>query len=373
MSAELRIHRDLVPHTGVLLPGERSLVSPLLPTGDPQQQAAARQSLQPAGILDATGAISPAWSAVLTPLSLSERKVTISLFFPGRHITIDRYFTRDGNTITLLEGDDQITSLGMNISTEDLLAATGLSDDEISNRVPPVMISLNGPDFLFLTALMDNERACTIDALMRSVQDNRPLPPVVQTDESARKLLAAYQTPGEDSPFLSAAADLAGTQALALARQTAPPWNSLTAKGIVIPSPNGNYLLSDPLRALVRRLILTDFSMEVVITRSTADREELLDQAYCFRADGLLAWMKIRTGRPDLLSLHAIPAGALVKMTTTLVSDPSYTLTAFDAPEQPLPASPVQQPKAERKFCPQCGKPLRPGLKFCSSCGAKIV
>ncbi|OPX63046.1 MULTISPECIES: zinc ribbon domain-containing protein [unclassified Methanoregula] len=25
-----------------------------------------------------------------------------------------------------------------------------------------------------------------------------------------------------------------------------------------------------------------------------------------------------------------------------------------------------------RKFCPQCGAPLRPGLKFCSSCGAKI-
>ena len=28
---------------------------------------------------------------------------------------------------------------------------------------------------------------------------------------------------------------------------------------------------------------------------------------------------------------------------------------------------------AVKKFCPSCGKPLRPNLKFCSSCGAKIT
>jgi hypothetical protein len=43
--------------------------------------------------------------------------------------------------------------------------------------------------------------------------------------------------------------------------------------------------------------------------------------------------------------------------------------------QAPAPAVSPQKATggAGKKFCPSCGKPLRPGLKFCSSCGAKIV
>jgi hypothetical protein len=34
-------------------------------------------------------------------------------------------------------------------------------------------------------------------------------------------------------------------------------------------------------------------------------------------------------------------------------------------------AGPGQSP--QRHFCPQCGVPVKPGLKFCNNCGAKIA
>ena len=43
------------------------------------------------------------------------------------------------------------------------------------------------------------------------------------------------------------------------------------------------------------------------------------------------------------------------------------------SPDMP-PANPAAQPSGrERRFCPQCGAPLKSGLKFCSSCGAQIT
>ena len=42
-------------------------------------------------------------------------------------------------------------------------------------------------------------------------------------------------------------------------------------------------------------------------------------------------------------------------------------------PDLPLANPAAQPPGRERRFCPQCGAPLKSGLKFCSSCGAQIT
>jgi hypothetical protein len=71
-------------------------------------------------------------------------------------------------------------------------------------------------------------------------------------------------------------------------------------------------------------------------------------------------------------------AEALLKELFTPIAAPKPVASARPAPavvQAPAPAAAPQKIAAgtERKFCPSCGKPIRPGLKFCSSCGAKIT
>jgi hypothetical protein len=372
MSLELKIPGNLLPHLGVLMPGERSPVSPILPTGDHEQQAAARQSLRQAGIVDDNGAIMPAYSSILSMLALSGRKASCSLYFPGRHITVDRYFVQNNSTITLLDQDGLETRIGKDVPVNDIIAATGLSDNEISTRYPHAEISLPPADFLHLAALMDYERATTTDALLKSIKDNTPLPHVIHTEQSARQTISSFVTSMGDYPFLSAASDLADPGVMAQAGQAAISWNTLAAKEIVTPA-SGGYHLSDSLQALIRRLILTDMTMEITVARSNGDNLEYTDRAYCFRADGFLTWIKLQAGQPGIISLRVTPAGILRQMMDSLLRDPAFTLAQFEAAKATVPSGPAPQPQGIRKFCPQCGNPLKPGLKFCSSCGAKIT
>ncbi|HBB17850.1 MAG: hypothetical protein A3J94_03600 [Syntrophus sp. RIFOXYC2_FULL_54_9] len=49
-------------------------------------------------------------------------------------------------------------------------------------------------------------------------------------------------------------------------------------------------------------------------------------------------------------------------------------MTASTQTALPISPSPVggTGEKSEKKFCPDCGKPLKPGAKFCAECGKKI-
>lgn len=371
MSLELKIPGNLLPHLGVLIPGERSPVSPILPAGDEQQQALVRQSLRPAGILDEKGAIIPAYSSILSMLALSRRKASCSLYFPGRHITIDRYFVQDNSTITLLDTDGPETRIGRDVPVNEIIAATGLSDNEISTRYPHIEISLPSSDFLHFAALMDHERSSTTDALLKSVKNNTPLPRVLHTEQSARQTISSFLVSGGDYLFLGAAADLADAGVMAQAQQAAFSLNGLAAKGIVTPA-TGGYFLSDSLQALVRRLILTDMTMEITIERSNAENMEYIDRAYCYRADGILTWFTLQAGQPGAISLRVTPAGILLTMMDSLLRDPAFTLAHLETPAQPAPASPAPQPQGTRKFCSQCGATIPGGKKFCPQCGAKL-
>lgn len=50
---------------------------------------------------------------------------------------------------------------------------------------------------------------------------------------------------------------------------------------------------------------------------------------------------------------------------------PQYQQPAVQPVAQPAPA-PVQQPVQVASVCPVCGKPMKPGAKFCASCGNSI-
>jgi hypothetical protein len=86
-----------------------------------------------------------------------------------------------------------------------------------------------------------------------------------------------------------------------------------------------------------------------------------------------------KTGMMVVTTIGLDQAEALLKELFTPLAEPKPVEPARPATPAPVQApAPAAAPQttaagALKKFCPSCGKPLRPNLKFCSSCGAKIT
>ena len=104
-------------------------------------------------------------------------------------------------------------------------------------------------------------------------------------------------------------------------------------------------------------------------------------------------WVNDEAGRHSLLRLPAVQ-GSTVNAIISQEKEPD-TITREDllalierhesrqdvhkgeknggSGAEPSPAeSPPESTQAKRKFCPQCGAPVRPGPKFCGSCGFRF-
>lgn len=77
-------------------------------------------------------------------------------------------------------------------------------------------------------------------------------------------------------------------------------------------------------------------------------------------------WYYFDRAHNDWKDINA-PAGRVIF--SLKGADLEMTKTGAGIPEPGLAGT---EGEKMRRFCPQCGTPLRQGLKFCSSCGAKI-
>jgi hypothetical protein len=70
----------------------------------------------------------------------------------------------------------------------------------------------------------------------------------------------------------------------------------------------------------------------------------------------------------DEVELEAVASAMIHEYAKTFLTDRSVLATMDTAASPPVPAG-----GKKHHFCPQCGTPLKPGIKFCNACGTKIV
>jgi hypothetical protein len=372
---EFIVKSDQLSLLGALFPGERSLISPLLPNVEPPQREQAKRDLLSSGILDRNGEIDERHHATLAALALAGRRVTIALFFPNRQVTVDRLFAqKDGTTVTLFERDEGMTAIGKDVDTDEILDSIDFSDDEKSVHVPSFAVALNQNDFILFSAILDGERASVIAALKTTGADDTPIPPVIHTPGTVEKTLSAYQPASGEYPWLRIASDITGRTDLQNPENPGSRMQGLAAQGLLVPAPDG-YQLTEAVASMVKRLVLTDLILNVSIRKGTKEKEEPEDEGYCIRGDGTLLWIVARSDRPGTVSIQYMGAGILVDMVKNLLVDPDYSFVPVTTAQVPATGASVQQSAAPspKKFCSQCGAPVKAGLKFCSSCGTKIA
>jgi len=82
-----------------------------------------------------------------------------------------------------------------------------------------------------------------------------------------------------------------------------------------------------------------------------------------------------------VVGLLGVPAGD-IQLNVEQFLLPQNQVSASAAPQAaaapvpaaaaPIPPAPQPAPVTEARFCVNCGKPLRPGARFCPACGTKI-
>lgn len=358
---------------GTLLPGERSGLSPLLPALDGKDREDAKRSLTGCSVLDAQGEISERYRTMLGLLSGTTRLVSLSLFFSDRSITTTRYFHVSGNaTVTVTERNGTMVEILDAISPQEILAAAGLSDDEINQNVLPLDIRVSKDEAALFAALLDGERASVAAALAGvSPDDDTPLAPFVHTAQSVHAAMTGFLAGTGDYPAQKVMSDITGQTPGMQPSGIAPLLSRMVAKGIVSQSGSG-YQLSDAVLLMARRMVLTDFVMDVTLRQDDGRLPPSGEEAYCIRADGALTWFIMRSGSPDTITIRYMPAGMLAAFAGQIMTNAGYSLSAIESLTVPAPAQQPQKTPA-KKFCPSCGAPLKAGAKFCNNCGSKIA
>ncbi len=365
---------DQVALLGALLPGERSQVSPLLPEADLPRREQAKRDLLSSGILDSNGEIDKRHAATFAVLAHARHRVSVSFFFPGRQVTVDRLFGEKGDTVTLFETDEGMTAVGLDVDVDEVLDSIDFSDDEKSVHVPLVAVALDQQGFSLFSAILDGERSSVISALGINGADDTSIPPVIHTPGTVENTLAAYQPSNGEFPWLRIAADLSSSADLLKGENIRSRMQILAGQGLLVPVAGG-YQLSGDVNAMVKRLVLTDLILDISIRKGTLEKEDLPDEGYCIRGDGTLLWITARSDWPGIVSMQYMPAGILVELVKNLLANPEYSFVPVATAH--VPATPASAPQtgapSPKKFCSQCGATVRPGLKFCSSCGAKLA
>jgi hypothetical protein len=87
-----------------------------------------------------------------------------------------------------------------------------------------------------------------------------------------------------------------------------------------------------------------------------------------------LGYIKIKTDKEYQFAVSAGNTGSWVdaiQQAIALYPPPSTQSSSTPQPGQP--SSQTRQPaQAARKFCPNCGNPVKPEARYCESCGTKL-
>jgi len=349
---------------GVLWPGPRSQLSPLLPPGDQEEQERVRAMLGRANLIDSQGFVIPAMHAAMEILQTASRAVMAEFMRPDQVSMVSHFFSQDAARSFTLVLDAENNGKGFcGISLPDLLAFCDARDLASNHAAAPFDLMLDRAEARVLAAMLDAERASARHAIMDTADPAGLsfIPSVLTRPALVERLAADAEQPG-DGIFLGLLnrcfEDVQPDPGVSVDAELADLLNRTLIRGS-----GSGFGLSEPLLPVARRAVFSDMAVTFSIRGSADSGPAHAESGYCIRADGMLFWCISRSDTPDRVYLKYQPSDHLAPVLQCLFFDPSCSLSRKATPE-------IQQP--EQRLCPQCGGRLTQGKQFCGTCGARI-
>jgi hypothetical protein len=309
------------------------------------------------GVCDAKGSISPEKKDAVSSLALAEAFTRIYLTTPQRVIEYIAYFAPDGKIVGVTNdgGMQLVTFPAPNDAMLELIRQTiGFS---VYSSIP-FTTQLNRAETLIFSAMIDLERK----EMMRKFADDKTAERIAVSSKDVLEMLKI--PPGNIRWFSSAFVDLFSAAQVPKPEETASVFESLTAKGLVTRS-GKKYALSDSGVILARNHLLPSMYLTLTTGKGQQSGKTNIAGFSCI-ISGIHDLLYIDYNA-DEVEIEAVASAEILEYAKTFLTDRSV-LAKMDT------AAPPSAPAGgnERRFCPQCGALLKPGIKFCNTCGTKI-
>ena len=310
-------------------------------------------------ICDAEGKILPDKKAAIDTLATADAFTRIYLTTPQRVIEYIAYFAPDGATagITNDNGMQLISYPATNDAMIEMVRQTiGFS----VYRNGSFDARLTRAEALVLTAMIDLQRK----EMLRKFADSKTAERLVLTQKEIAGMLSI--PPGNFQWLSSAFVDLFSPGQIPKQEEMKSVLAALVAKGHAVQAGKG-HSLSDECLLLARGHLLPSMYLTLTAGKDTTSGTANGAGFTCI-ISGIHDLLYIDYQADDV-ELQAVASRQIHDYLTAFLTNPSILGGLADLAAEKTPV----QPAAQKKFCPQCGSTLKPGLKFCSSCGAKIT
>jgi len=313
------------------------------------------------GICDAQGSVTADKKDAVLSLAGADAFTRIYLTTPQRVIEYIAYFAPDGKIAGLTndEGMQLITYPAPNDAMLELIRQTiGFS----IYRSSSFTAQLNRAETLVLAAMIDLERK----EMLRKFADSKVAERIVV---SAKDVLEMLKVPPGNIQWLSSAfVDLFSQEHIPKSGDIDGLFQSLAAKGHITGSQK-KYSLADEGLVLARSHLMPSMYLTLTSGKGQPSGKTNVAGFSCI-ISGIHDLLYIDYNA-DEIELQAVASAEIHEYISAFLTNPSILSGLADVSGQKNMAS--AQSGTSKKFCPQCGKALKPGLKFCSSCGVKIA
>ena len=353
---QFTIKPDLLAVLGSLSGKPLSPVSPFR-YGKETDTAAGTAQLAALGICDSEGAIAADKKAAVASLAQAEGFTRIYLTTPSRVIEYIAYFGPDG-TIAGVTNDGGMQIVTYPAANDAMLELIRQTIGYSRFRSTPFAAQLSPAETLVFSAVVDLQRR----EMLRKFSDGAR---AERLAVSGNEILAMLKTRPGTIPWLSGAfVDLFSQKRIPGPGDIDGIVGSLASKGLVTTSGEG-CLLADEGVLLARTHLVPSMYLTLTTGKGQPSGKTNVAGFSCL-ISGIHDLLYI-DHHADEVELESVTSAFVCEYAKTFLNDRAV-LSALDTESPGSPAG-----GKERRFCPQCGGVLKPGLKFCSSCGAKIT
>jgi hypothetical protein len=353
--------------TGVLWQGERNPLSPLYAYGSPEEREGARKILAGSGVLDGNGDINrgfyPLMDFLQNPSGIA--RICRSTFTGTKTASI--YTTVNKGSAVLFSDESDSETLTKDPPVQEVLAGIGFDEVIPNNEVITLDTSMSLHEMWALAAMYDGERRSVITAIDRAASAGElAMPKGVFDADSVRSLLSSFTREPANILFLALLSGIIPPLPSGIQPNPDQILTALATKGLLQKSEKG-YSVPDQQLPMIRRTAVFDTVTFVDVNRIQENGSEVAESALNIRSDGTLLWFITQKENPDRILMKYISSDNENAIIRQLAGNPPFFPGEIKVPP---PAIRVLPPK--KKFCSQCGAPVKPESRFCNSCGKRL-